>query len=49
MDKEIRRARLDTPDTLHHVIGRVIESRKIADNFSDRKKFYKVKSYPLKN
>ena len=49
MDKEIRRDRSDTPDTLHHVIGRGIERRKIADNFSDRKKFYKVKSYSLKN
>ena len=37
MDKEIRRTRLDTADTLHQVIERRIGRRKIVDNFSDRK------------
>ena len=34
-----RKARLDTPGTLHHVIIRGIERRRIADNKSDREDF----------
>ncbi len=34
-----RRARLDTPGTLHHVIVRGIEKRKIVDDDQDREKF----------
>jgi hypothetical protein len=49
MDKEIRRAWLDTPDNFNHVIGQGIEMCRIADNFSDHKKFYIVNLYPLKN
>jgi hypothetical protein len=49
MDNEIRRARLDTPDNFNHVIRQGIEMCRIADNCSDRKKFYIVKLYPLKN
>ena len=32
-------ARLDTPGTLHHVIVRGIERRKIVDNDTDREEF----------
>jgi len=35
----LRRARLDAPGTLHHVIIRGIEKRKIVDDKYDRKKF----------
>ena len=34
-----RQARLDAPGTLHHVIIRGIEKRKIVDNDEDRKLF----------
>jgi putative transposase len=34
-----RRARLDTPGTLHHVIVRGIEKRKIVDDDHDRNMF----------
>ena len=34
-----RHARLDTPGTLHHVIIRGIEKRKIADDKVDRDNF----------
>jgi REP element-mobilizing transposase RayT len=34
-----RRARLDTPGTLHHVIVRGIEKRRIVNDISDRKRF----------
>ena len=34
-----RQARLDAPGTLHHVIVRGIEQRKIVDDFHDRKDF----------
>ncbi len=36
-----RRARLDAPGTLHHVIVRGIERRKIVTDVTDRKKFVK--------
>ena len=36
-----RRARLDSPGTLHHVIVRGIEKRKIVDDVADRKNFVK--------
>jgi DNA-directed RNA polymerase specialized sigma24 family protein len=36
-----RRARLDAPGTLHHVIVRGIEKRRIADDDQDRKLFVK--------
>jgi len=34
-----RRARLDAPGTLHHVIVRGIEKRRIVNDVADRKKF----------
>ena len=34
-----RQARLDAPGTLHHVIVRGIEKRRIVDDFADRKNF----------
>ena len=34
-----RRARLDAPGTLHHVIVRGIEKRRIVDDDADRKNF----------
>ena len=34
-----RRARLDAPGTLHHVIVRVIEKRRMVDDVADRKYF----------
>ncbi len=34
-----RRARLDAPGTLHHVIVRGIEKRRIVDDVADRKSF----------
>ena len=34
-----RRARLDAPGTLHHVIVRGIERRKIVNDVTDRKNF----------
>jgi hypothetical protein len=34
-----RRARLDSPETLHHVIIRGIECNKIVDDDKDRKDF----------
>ena len=34
-----RQARLDAPDTLHHVIIRGIEKRRIVDDDEDRKRF----------
>jgi REP element-mobilizing transposase RayT len=36
-----RRARLDAPGTLHHVIVRGIEKRRIVNYVSDRKNFVK--------
>ena len=36
-----RRARLDAPGTLHHVIVRGIEKRRIANLVADRKNFVK--------
>ncbi len=36
-----RRARLDAPGTLHHVIVRGIERGKIVDDVTDRKGFVK--------
>jgi REP element-mobilizing transposase RayT len=36
-----RRARLDTPGTLHHVIVRGIEKRRIVNDIADRKNFIK--------
>ena len=36
-----RRARLDAPGTLHHVIVRGIEKRRIVNDVSDRKNFIK--------
>jgi len=36
-----RRARLDTPGTLHHVIVRGIEKRRIVNDVADRKNFVK--------
>jgi hypothetical protein len=36
-----RRARLDAPGTLHHVIVRGIERRRIVNNVADRKNFLK--------
>jgi len=36
-----RRARLDTPGTLHHVIVRGIERRRIVNDVADRKNFEK--------
>ena len=35
-----RRARLDAPGTLHHVIVRGIERRRIVNNVADRKNFF---------
>jgi len=35
----LRRARLDTPGTLHHVMVRGIERRRIVDDVADRKNF----------
>ena len=32
-----RRARLDAPGTLHHVIVRGIEKRRVVDDVADRK------------
>ena len=37
-----RRARLDAPGTLHHVIVRGIERRRIVDDAADRKNFVNV-------
>ena len=37
-----RRARLDTPGTLHHVIVRGIEKRRIVNDVADRKNFVKA-------
>jgi hypothetical protein len=37
--KIARRARLDAPGTLHHVIVRGIEKRRIANDVADRKNF----------
>jgi putative transposase len=34
-----RRARLDAPGTLHHVIVRGIEKRRIVNDVADRKNF----------
>jgi putative transposase len=34
-----RRARLDSPGTLHHIIMRGIEKRRIVDNKRDRENF----------
>ncbi len=34
-----RRARLDAPGTLHHVMVRGIEKRRIVDDVADRKSF----------
>ncbi|UCD77623.1 MAG: hypothetical protein JSW26_19705 [Desulfobacterales bacterium] len=34
-----RRARLDAPGTLHHIIVRGIEKRRIVDDIADRKNF----------
>jgi hypothetical protein len=34
-----RQARLDAPDTLHHVMIRGIEKRRIVDDDEDRKRF----------
>jgi len=34
-----RRARLDAPGTLHHVMIRGINKRRIFNNVADRKKF----------
>ena len=34
-----RRARLDAPGTLHHVMVRGIESRRIVNDVADRKNF----------
>jgi putative transposase len=34
-----RRARLDSPGTLHHVIVRGIEKRRIVNDVADRKNF----------
>ena len=34
-----RRARLDAPGTLHHVICRGIEKRKIVNDVADRENF----------
>jgi len=34
-----RQARLDSPGTLHHVMVREIERRRIVDNEQDRKEF----------
>ena len=36
-----RRARLDAPGTLHHVILRGIEKRRIVNDVADRKNFVK--------
>ena len=36
-----RRARLDAPGTLHHVMVRGIERRKIVNDVTDRKDFVK--------
>jgi len=36
-----RRARLEAPGTLHHVMVRGIEKRKIVNDFADRKNFVK--------
>ena len=36
-----RRARLDAPGTLHHVIVRGIERRRIVNDVADRKNFVK--------
>ena len=38
-DRVPRRARLDAPGTLHHVIVRGIEKRRIVDDVADRKNF----------
>ena len=40
-DKMPRRARLDAPGTLHHVIVRGIEKRRIVNDVADRKNFVK--------
>ena len=37
----LRQARLDAPDTLHHVIFRGIEKRRIVDDRKDRENFVK--------
>jgi hypothetical protein len=42
-----RGPRLDAPGTLHHVIVRGIERRKIVDNDKDREDFVKMKRYRL--
>ncbi len=34
-----RQTRLDAPETLHHVIVRGIEKRRIVDDTTDRKNF----------
>ena len=36
-----RRARLDAPGTLHHVMVRGIEKRRIVNDVADRKNFVK--------
>jgi hypothetical protein len=36
-----RRARLDAPGTLHHVMVRGIENRRIVNDIADRKNFVK--------
>ena len=43
MEQMPRQARLDAPGTLHHVIVRGIEKRKIVDDTTDRKDFFNVK------
>ncbi len=35
-----RRARLDAPGTLHHVMVRGIERRRIVNDVADRKNFF---------
>jgi hypothetical protein len=37
-----RRARLDAPGTLHHVMVRGIDKRRIVNDVADRKNFAKI-------
>ena len=37
-----RKARIDAPEALHHIICRGIERRKIFDNDADRENFFRT-------
>ncbi len=42
-----RRARLDAPGALYHVIVRGIEKCRIVNDVADRKNYVEAKAYPL--